>query len=334
MNLVPVTSRWLAAAALLAATSLPAMAASWREGAPMTTGRAYAGAALVGTELYVVGGDSTSGPRTDAEIYDIRGDIWRAAPALPAGLQQLGMAEFGGRVYVAGGYEAPPLERPQFGLLEQADTAPAQEGDTAKGWVYDPAVGTWIGIAAMPSPRAGHGLVTVGDRIYALGGRGEGASRVLAYDPGANRWSAVGDVMPGARVAAAYAVLNDRIYAIGGLVDGNATARVDIFDPATGRWQSGPALPSPRAGHVAAVMQGRIHVTGGEQRRPPRTYGDHYVLDAGAGAWRNGAPMPSPRHGAVAAAADGKLVVAGGSPGAGVYTVFTESDVAEIYSED
>lgn len=335
MSIVPVASRWMAAAVILAATSIPAMAAGWREGSPMTSGRAFAGAALVGTELYVVGGDSTSGPRTDAEVYDIRGDIWRSAPALPTGLQQLGVAQFGGRIYVAGGYEAQPVERPQFGLLDPLDTAaPASEGDTAKGWVYDPAVGTWIGIAAMPSPRAGHGFVALGDRIYALGGRGEGASRVLAYDPASNRWSAVGDAMPGVRVAAAYVAHNDRIYAIGGLVDGNATARVDIFDPATGRWQSGPALPSPRAGHVAALMNGRIHVTGGEQRRPPRTYGDHYVLDAGAGAWRNAAPMPSPRHGAVAAAADGKLVVAGGSPGAGVYTVFTESDVAEIYSED
>ncbi|MDO9127346.1 MAG: hypothetical protein Q7U42_10805, partial [Parvibaculum sp.] len=73
--------------------------------------------------------------------------------------------------------------------------------------------------------------------------------------------------------------------------------------------------------------------TGGEQRRPPRTYGDHFVLNVASGSWSRAAPMPTPRHGAVAAAMDGKFVVVGGSPGAGVYTVFTESDVVDIYAE-
>ena len=324
-------------AAILATVPLSAVAADgWREGTPMTTGRAFAGGALIGEELYVIGGDSTSGPRTVAEIYDMRGDIWRAAPALPAGLQQFGIAEYGGKLYVSGGYEAPPVARPDFTTFDDGAATPAseQEGDTGRAWVYDPRVGTWIPVAAMPGARAGHGFVAVGDRIYALGGRGDGASRVWAYDPQKNSWSATGDAMPSPRVAAAYVAVDGRIYAIGGLVDGSATARVDVFDPASGRWQSGPGLPSPRSGHVAAVMDGKIHVTGGELRRPPRTYGDHFVLDLSGGSWSKAAPMPTPRHGAVAAVADGKFVVVGGSPGAGVYTVFTESDVVDIYSSE
>jgi N-acetylneuraminic acid mutarotase len=81
-------------------------------------------------------------------------------------------------------------------------------------------------------------------------------------------------------------------------------------------------------------VDGRIHVTGGELRRPPRTYGDHFVLDLASGSWSKAAPMPTPRHGAVAAASGDKFVVVGGSPGAGVYTVFTESDVVDIYSTE
>ena len=48
------------------AASAPATAAGWSEGAPMSTGRAFAGGALLGSDLYVIGGDSTSGPRTGA----------------------------------------------------------------------------------------------------------------------------------------------------------------------------------------------------------------------------------------------------------------------------
>ncbi|MEP0707031.1 Kelch repeat-containing protein [Parvibaculum sp.] len=302
----------------------------------MTTGRAFAGGALIGNELYVIGGDSTAGPRTVAEIYDIRGDIWRAAPALPAGLQQFGVAEYGGKLYVSGGYEAPPAQRPEFGTFgaEGAADASEEEGDTARTWSYDPRVGTWISLAAMPGARAGHGFIAVGDRIYALSGRGGGASRVWVYDPIENDWSATGDAMPSPRVSAAYVEVDGRIYVIGGLVNGVATDQVDIFDPASGRWQSGPRLPSPRSGHVAALVDGRIHVTGGELRRPPRTYGDHFVLDLASGSWSKAAPMPTPRHGAVAAASGDKFVVVGGSPGAGVYTVFTESDVVDIYSTE
>lgn len=321
---------------LLVALPAAASASGWSEGAPMSTGRAFAGGALLGSDFYVIGGDSTSGPRTVAEIYDMRGNIWRAAPALPVGLQQFGVAAHGGRLFVSGGYEAPAPQRQDFvtsdGTSSLADVAEA--GDTANGWVYDPRVGTWLGIADMPSRRAGHGLVSIGDRIYALGGRGGSASRVWAYDPGTDSWAAVGDAMPAPRVAAAYVAVDGRIYAIGGLSGGAATSRVDIFDPSTGKWTSGPALPAPRSGHVAALLDGKVHVTGGEQRVPPRTYGDHFVLDLANSRWEQAKPMPTPRHGSVAAAADGKFVVVGGSPGAGVYTVFTESDVVDIYSSE
>ncbi|PKP78653.1 MAG: hypothetical protein CVT81_03195 [Alphaproteobacteria bacterium HGW-Alphaproteobacteria-3] len=321
---------------LLAAVPAGASASGWSDGAPMSTGRAFAGGALLGSDLYVIGGDSTSGPRTVAEIYDMRGNIWRAAPALPVGLQQFGIAAHGGRLFVSGGYEAPAPQRP--GFMAPDDPAgvadKVEPGDTANGWVYDPRVGTWLSIAGMPSSRAGHGLVSVGSRIYALGGRGGGASRVWAYDPGTDSWDVVGDAMPAPRIAAAYVPVDGRIYAIGGLSDGTAISRIDIFDPSTGKWTSGPALPAPRSGHVAAVLDGKVHVTGGEQRVPPRTYGDHFVLDLASNRWERGAPMPTPRHGAVAAAAEGKFVVVGGSPGAGVYTVFTESDVVDIYSTE
>lgn len=330
-----------AAALLILGAWLPGAAAAeaegWSDGAPMSTGRAFAGGAILGGELYVIGGDSTSGPRTVAEIYDIRGDIWRASPSLPAGLQQFGLAELNGKLYVSGGYEAPATQRPDIGTFNNPlpeTPVDDQAGDTTHTWIYDPDIGTWIASAPMPAPRAGHGFVAVGGKIYALGGRGEGASRVWVYDPGSNTWSATGDAMPSPRVAAAYVTVDGRIYVLGGLVGGAATARVDIFDPATGRWQSGPQLPEARSGHVAALMDGKIHVTGGEQRRPLRTFGDHFVLDLSNGSWSKAASLPTPRHGAVAAVVEDKFVVVGGSPGAGVYTVFTESDVVDIYSAE
>ena len=329
-----VSGLFVAAGLCLAAA--PVSAQGWRDGTPMMTARAFAGAALLGDELYVVGGDSTSGPRSVAEIYDVRGNIWRPAVALPVALQHFGMAELNGKLYVAGGHEAVPVRRADdFGGLGGAPAAanPAGGGDTDNVWIYDPNVGTWVPGPAMPAARAGHGLVAVDGKLYAIGGRGEGASRVFVFDPAGDSWSVSGSSMPSPRVAAAYAVAGGQVYAIGGLDGGAASARVDIFNPSNGSWRSGPALPEARAGHVAAVLDGRLHVTGGEQRRPLRTYGDHFVLDLAGTTWRRAPSMPTPRHGAVAAAANNRFIVVGGSPGAGVYTVFTESDVVDIYTE-
>lgn len=311
---------FLFCAGLLASGSGAARAESWREGAPMTTARAYAGAAVLGDDLYVVGGGGTSGPLSMTEIYDTIGDLWRAAAALPFGLQQFGIAADGGEIYVAGGYAARGSHDDPF----------EEESDDL--WVLDPSVGTWVSGAPMPSSRVALGLAAVGGKIYAIGGKGPGAQRVFVYEPALDRWRVAKAAMPAPRSDMALAIVGDEIYAIGGRDGQGASARVDIYDPVRDAWRAGPSLPAPRAGHAAAVLDGEIHVTGGESLSPPRTYTDHFVLAPGDGTWRRAARLPTPRHAAVAVTVNDRLYVIGGSPGAGVYTVFTRSDVVDIYS--
>ena len=315
-------SSGITAFVLLAATGMQANAEGWTEGAPMLNGRVMAASALLGDELYVLGGDAIAGPRSDTTIFDLKGNFWRSTSAMPAGVQQAAAAALDGRVYVSGGYKSNKAHPEKSG------------GPSRSLWIFNPRIGTWVDGASMPAPRVGHGLVAVDDKLYAIGGKGPDAARVTAYDPAENKWSNTGAAIPAPRVEAAYVAVGNRIYVIGGLsASGNAMSRVDIFDVAKGSWSRGPDLPSPRAGHVAVVLGNAIHVLGGEQRDPPKTHGDHYVMDLdGQAGWRKSVALPTPRHGAVAAADDGKLVVAGGSPGAGFYSVFTESDVVEIFS--
>lgn len=310
------TLLWLGASLLPGA----ALADGWREGTPMSSARAYAGAALIGDDLYVIGGGGTSGPRSMSEIYDTVGDIWRATAALPNGIQQFGIAVSGGKIFVAGGYASTGTR----------DNPVEQVSDNL--WIFDPSVGTWVNGAPMPEPRVGHALVAVGGKIYSFGGRGQNPGRVFVYDPGADRWSTLKSAMPAPRADAAAVAVGNLVYVIGGHESSGATARVDIFDTDNDSWRAGPAMPAAREGHVAALLGGNIHVTGGESLSPPKTYADHFVLDVKSGTWTRADKLPTPRHGAVAAAAHGKLFVIGGSPGAGVYTVFTQTDVVEIYS--
>ena len=59
------------------------------------------------------------------------------------------------------------------------------------------------------------------------------------YDPANNAWESIAS-MSVARQGVASSVLNGKLYAIGGV----GLSSVEVFDPSTGNWSTGPALPS------------------------------------------------------------------------------------------
>lgn len=285
----------------------------------MTTARAHAGGVLVGEDVYVIGGSSTSGPRSLTEVYDTLGNIWRAAAPMSVGLEQFGIATDGVKIFVAGGYETTGTDR-------------NDDAETDALWIYDVRSGIWTAGPDMPGWRVGLSLAIVGDKIYALGGRGTSMQRIYVFDIGTQKWSVSKSSNPAPRVDSAVVVDDGLIYVIGGKEGNSASSRVDIFDPIKGTWTRGPSLPEPRESHAAAVFEGKIHVIGGQYIRPPKTFVDHFVLDLKSKKWSKAAPMPTPRHAAIAAASKDKFIVLGGASGAGVYTVFTSSDLVDIYT--
>lgn len=297
-----------------------AFAAGWREAQPMTTARANAGGVLVGEDFYVIGGSSTSGPRSVTEVYDTVGNIWRASAPLSVGLEQFGIATDGAHIFVAGGYEAEP----------GADESLGTESDSL--WVYDVKSGGWDAGPAMPSDRVGLALACVDGKVYAIGGKGFNASQVLIYDVMKSAWSVAKQRNPAPRTDAAVLVVGKDIYVIGGREGNAASARVDILNTSTGVWRQGPSMPAPREDHVAALIDNQIHVSGGQSISPPKSFSDHFVLNLATNSWSKAASMPTPRHGSVAAGINGKFIVVGGAAGAGVYTVFTASDVVDVFT--
>ena len=68
-----------------------------------------------------------------------------------------------GRVFVFGGFCACSGEFPRVGLPLSLD--PQRSGES-----YDPNVGRWQYIDAIPTTRANFAAATVGDNIYVVGG--------------------------------------------------------------------------------------------------------------------------------------------------------------------
>ncbi|CAG1015800.1 hypothetical protein BURC_01056 [Burkholderiaceae bacterium] len=174
----------------------------------------------------------------------------------------------------------------------------------------------WQAAPEMLHARAAHAVVAMPAALYALGGTGVGGRPVLEVERfDGTRWT-VGALLPGGGLnAPAAAAVGQRIVLIGGFgtTSNVPTDAVHVYDTATGEWHRAAALPRPRGGHAAAVLDGRIHVIGGGNSQS--TIADHSVYDPATDRWSDRAPLPRAMGSPAAVVHDGALYSIGGRSG-------------------
>lgn len=208
----------------------------------------------------------------------------------------------------------------------------------------------WEVLAEVPDARTEVSVTTDGGRIYLLGGfvppaadapdrrRAPVTRALLAYDSGDDAWSEVGEVPIGTHHAG-FVPVGERLYLVGGYRDNTFQPHGDvwIFDPATGEWEAGSSMPTPRGALAYAVLDGRIHTIGGTvadvdaldaaEHSPSErdgSVGTHEVYDPETDSWERLAPMPTPRNHHVAGAVDGRIYVTAGREGRNFTMTVTE----------
>ena len=163
-----------------------------------------------------------------------------------------GAAALGGKLYVIGG-------------LSNGEDTPLSEAE-----VFDPKTDGWQPLPSMPTARWCLAAVAVARKVYAIGGFDDAyefCDAVEAYDPLSGAWTQVASLpVPLYRHTAA--AVNGKIYVLGGIIyddEGEevVTGRVVMYDPVADSWQQMAAMPTARDLHVAAVMDGKIYVSGG-----------------------------------------------------------------------
>lgn len=114
----------------------------------------------------------------------------------------------------------------------------------------------------------------------------------------------------------ALAESNGKLYVMGGYPASRVSSpTVQIYDIATDSWQLGPQLPQPNNHGMAAAVDGKVYLIGGQledDQDGSTAVSTVYELDPVLGAWVQKAPMPTARSGGVAVALGGKIYVAGG----------------------
>ncbi|AUX43351.1 uncharacterized protein SOCE26_047990 [Sorangium cellulosum] len=271
--------------------------------------------------VLVAGGNDGTGPLYAAEVFDPAAGSWKlTGPTVIARSQSAAVLLRDGRVLVAGGGG-------QQSALDSAE-------------VYDPASSTWLSANSMIAARSHHSATPLRDgRVLVTGGIGEsGTEEILrnaeVYDPASGAWQPVAS-MSTARYGHIVAPLPDgRLLVAGGgrtLQEAETIeSTAEVFDPASGAWQSAAPMNTARLGHrVTPLPDGRLLVTGGRGHEGPLDSSE--LFDPSSGKWRYLPRMASARYWHIAAALpDGRLLVAGGY---GVEGAIGSSEVLDLASD-
>ena len=294
------------------AGAAPVQEREWQELPAMPVEKWEPGTVVLDGKLYLFGG-YTEGVRSSkvANVFDPRDGSWTRIQDLPSAITHMNMVLDGRTVWFAGGFKdgyrghtiaevwsydvdldrytaAPLLPAPRGGgglalvgreLHYLGGVEADRDTDSPDHWVLDLdewAAGSaqWTNAAPMPVPRNQFSCVTLGGKIYAIGGQFHHDSeqldqaRVDVYDPATDTWSAGPPLPKGHSHAEGSTFLHDgRIYMAGGHTTAPGESKQvdpDILALAPGgEWEVVGTLPMPLSSPAAAIIDGRFYVAGG-----------------------------------------------------------------------
>ena len=234
--------------------------------------------------LYVMGGRAITGEVVAAvHAYDVATNSWSIKAPMPTPLNATnGAALIQDKIYVSGGIGTRGNAR-------------------ATLFRYDPATNSWTARANMPTDTEGGVTAVINNELYVLTGCGDGAECdqgvipmvFYRYSPVTDAWTTLPNPPLTVRPRKA-AVFQGKLYTFGG----DNRRQIRVFDPATNRWSSRPAIPlehAPRAqSQRPVVLGGKVYLVGGIEILPDDTYRPlpTSVYDPSTGTWVFKAAMP------------------------------------------
>jgi uncharacterized repeat protein (TIGR03803 family) len=221
---------------------------SWSSGAAMPTGTVQSAAAVLGGEIYVIGGYNTSGTvLTDVQIYNPTTNKWSTGTPLPTATGASSAAVVNNILYVFGGSTATAV--------------------TGAVWAYSPKTKAWTSMAPMLTARNGTLAVVEKNSVYVMGGNLGGGANFVAtvesYNPATNMWTEE-TPMDGAKDYAGGGLIGTTIVAADGAVaSGQITGDTEGYNATTNEWSELTADPTARTGVCSGVIGSALYDVSG-----------------------------------------------------------------------
>lgn len=221
---------------------------AWSTAGTLPAAVRNASAVITKSRLYLLGGYGASAPVSTVYAAPINADgtigAWTTETALPGVLSHSSAIMTSNRVYLFGGKGASSA------VVSTVYTAPV--GD-------DGVIGTWTTGTSLPAVLQGSQAVTVGGKVYLLGGQTNDTTdlttvyyALINSDGTIGTWTA-GTALSGSRGLSQAIITNSRIYLLGGR-SGGATASVLVAT------FSGGLNDYTAAGFVPGVDSGQFAV--------------------------------------------------------------------------
>ncbi len=238
----------------------------FESGNPMPTPRSAGGVAAWRGLVIYAGGLGPNGSVARVDAYDPIADEWIQLADMPRPRDHFQAAVVGDELYAIGGrdtFEDEGIETEEIAPVDVLDlpSSPASLEDAS--WRKD--------VTSLPTPRGGHGVATVGDCIYAIGGEGAPGNQVTGatevYDTETGAWHHLAPMWT-PRHGIEAAVVGQTIYIAGGgeeeeefaPTDAHEALDVSAYGPCAtapeGGPPPGPTAPAPTAaGKSAPALQ-------------------------------------------------------------------------------
>lgn len=284
------------------ATAPPPPACSgWSTKASLQTARSRAASAVVGGKIYVLGGSTNQGITASVEMYDPVNNTWQYRAPLAEPRFAAGFATYSDRYIISvGGSDGSTGTTNKMLVYDtMGDTSwvgPSTMtsrlrasatilndklyvvGGSYQSTVYD-TIEEYDLIApnpprtfTMPGPRQSANVVTVGSKIYIMGGMNSGNSTTdtfWEFDPNASSDNfTIKDRLPVSLGGRAISHTNGKVYIAGGIISGfppsSWTSDVLEYDPATESWATISQIPTSRYAAGLAAVDNTLYVIGGD----------------------------------------------------------------------
>jgi N-acetylneuraminic acid mutarotase len=233
----------------------------------MPRGLTTVGAATLGDALYLVGGYYGS-PHEYSKEYQsgavsrlqLSTGVWEDLPGVDP-IQSPAVIGDGKYLYKIGGLRTL-----------NAQGTPTQLKSVAESARFDTTSNRWEPLPDLPEPRSSTYAVVLGKTLYVVGGwKLDGgmydntwSETMVTADLSAPTFAWTSVKMPFQIRAHGLTAFAGKIYVVGGLAPESSTDAVHVFDPATGAWTDGPALPTDNMTARSAVYKDRLYANGAD----------------------------------------------------------------------
>lgn len=178
-----------------------------------------------------------------------------------------------------------------------------------------PLVPSWEARAALPLLQQETAVVTLGERVYVVGGLDDRVALTIVhvFDPVSGAWSTAAP-LPKPLHHVNGTEVGGRLWVTGALdaTETPAAPEVFVFDPATNTWSPRSPMPigTARGASLIAAIGPKIYVAGG--LRSGVSVDDFSVYDTETDTWTTLPRVPVPRDHGGAAAIDGRFYAIAG----------------------